>query len=87
MPCFGTTSQRRQCILSGELSDAGLEAYLEAKRADPTSTYLACTMEEEELSTIIQRKSLKCLISRLTSNGYYPFFHLVRMIGADVIYS
>ena len=69
MPCFGTTSQRQQCILRGELSDAGLKAYLEAKKADPTSTYLACTLEGEELSTIIQRQSLRCLISKLTANG------------------
>ena len=72
MPCFGTASQHRQCIFNGELSDAGLEAYLEAKKADPTSTYLACTLEREELSTIIRRKSFKCLISKLTSDGY-PF--------------
>jgi hypothetical protein len=70
MPCFGTASQRQQCILNGELSDDGLEAYLEAKRADPTSTYLVCTLEREELSTIIRRKSFRCLISKLTSDGY-----------------
>jgi hypothetical protein len=70
MPCFGTTSQRRQCILSGELSDAGLRAYLEAKTEDPTSTYLACTLEGEDLSTIIERTSLRCLISKLTTDGY-----------------
>lgn len=69
MPCFGTASQRRQCILNGELSDAGLEAYLGAKRADPTSIYLACTVEREELSTIIQHKTFKCSISKLTSDG------------------
>ncbi len=72
MPCFGTASQRRQCILNGELLDAGLEAYLEAKSSDPTSTYLACTLEREELSTIIRRKSFKCMVSKLTSDGY-PF--------------
>ncbi|KAH9969751.1 PLP-dependent transferase [Russula dissimulans] len=69
MPCFGTTSQRRQCILSGELSDAGLKAYLEAKKADPTSIYLACTLKGEEVSTIIKRKSFRCLISKLTASG------------------
>lgn len=72
MPCFGTASQRQQCILNGELSDDGLDAYLEAKRADPASAYLACTLEREELSTIILRKSFTCLISKLTSDGY-PF--------------
>ena len=70
MPCFGPTSQRRQCILSGELSDVGLKAYLEAKKEDPTSTYLACTLEKEDLSTIIQRRALRCLVSKLTANGY-----------------
>ena len=70
MPCFGRTSQRRQCILSGELSDVGLKAYLEAKREDPTSIYLACTLEREDLSIIIQRRSFRCLISKLTANGY-----------------
>ena len=69
MPCFGVASQRQQCILNGELSDAGLEAYLEAKRADPTSTYLARTLAREELSTVIERKSFKCLILKLTSDG------------------
>ncbi|KAH9983311.1 pyridoxal phosphate-dependent transferase [Russula compacta] len=69
MPCFGTTSQRRQCILRGELSDADLRVYLEVKRADPTSAYLACTLKGEELSTMIQRKSLRCSISKLTANG------------------
>jgi hypothetical protein len=67
MPCFGTAGQRWQCILSGELSDAGLKAYLEAKREDPTSVYMACTLEREELPTIIRRKSFKCLISKLTA--------------------
>ena len=86
MPCFGTNSQRRQCILSGELPDAGLKAYLEAKRADPISTYLACTLEEEELSTIMRRKSLRCSISKLTADGYYlPFTHPA--IGADTTYT
>lgn len=74
IPCFGLASQRQQCILNGELSDAGLEAYLEAKRADPTSIYLARTLEREELSIVIERKFFKCLISKLTSDGY--FFHL-----------
>lgn len=67
MACFGTASLRRQCILKGELSDADLKAYLDAKRADPTSTYLVCTLEREELSTIIRRKTFKCMISKLTS--------------------
>jgi hypothetical protein len=80
MPCFGTTSQRRQCILSGELSDAGLKAYLEAKKADPTSIYLACTLKGEEVSTIIKRKSFRCLISKLTASGYAPF-HDLRCYG------
>ena len=69
MPCFGATSRRRQCILSGELSDAGLKAYLDAKRIDPTSTYLACTLEGEEISTVIQRKTFPCRISKLTVDG------------------
>ena len=73
MACFGAASQRRQCILKGDLSDAGLTAYLEAKRADPTSTYLVCTLEREELSTIIRRETLKCMITKLTSDGY--LFH------------
>jgi hypothetical protein len=77
MPCFNMASQRRQCILNGELSDAGLKAYLEAKREDPTSVYLACSLEREELSTIIRRKSFKCSISKLTSDGYLlPFSNL-----------
>ncbi|KAI0246736.1 pyridoxal phosphate-dependent transferase [Lactifluus subvellereus] len=69
MPCFGMTTQREQCILSGELSDTGLKAYIEAKRVDPTATYVACTLEGEKLSTIIQRKSFRCLISKLTTDG------------------
>ena len=73
MACFGTASLRRQCILKGELSDAGLKAYLDAKIADSTSTYLACTLEREELSTIIRRETFKCMISKLTSDGY--LFH------------
>ena len=86
MPCFRTASQRRQCILNGKLSDAGLKAYLEAKRVDPTSTYLACTLEREELSTIIWRKSFKCLISKLTCDGY--LFHLLTCaIVAKVIFT
>ena len=75
MACFGTASQRRQCILKGELSDAGLKAYTDAKRADPTSTYLACTSEREELSTIIGRETFKCMISKVTSDGYLFFIH------------
>ena len=71
MACFGTASLRRQCILKGELSDSGLKAYLDTKRADPTSTYLACTLEREELSTIILRKTFKCIISKLTSDWYF----------------
>jgi hypothetical protein len=73
MPCFGVASQRRQCILKGDLSDAGLKAYLDAKRADPTSTYLVCTLEREELSTVIRRGTFKCMITKLTSDGY--LFH------------
>ena len=84
MPCFSTAGQRRQCILNGELSDTGLKAYLDAKKADPTSTYLACTLEREELSDIIRRRSLKCMVSKLTSDGY--LFHLLTsMIVAHVI--
>ncbi|KAI9508875.1 PLP-dependent transferase [Russula earlei] len=60
---------RRQCILSGELTDAGLRVYLEAKTADPTSTYLACTLDREDISTIVRRKSFRCLISKLTADG------------------
>ena len=78
MPCFCTASQRRQCILNGELSDAGLNSYLEAKRKDPKSAYLACTLEREELSTIIQRRSFKCLITKLTSDGYFLHHETVR---------
>jgi hypothetical protein len=70
MACFGTASQRRQCILKGELSDAGLKAYLDAKRTDPTSTYLVCTLKREELSTIIRRETFKCMIAKLTSGRY-----------------
>jgi hypothetical protein len=73
MACFGTASQRRQCILEGKLSDAGLKAYLHAKRTDPTSTYLVSTLEREELSAIIRRETFKCMISKLTSDGY--LFH------------
>ncbi len=74
MACFGTASQRRQCILKGELSDAGLKAYLDAKRADPTCTYLVCTLEREELSTIIRRETFRCMISKLTSGGYIFYY-------------
>jgi hypothetical protein len=70
MACFGTASQRRQCILKGELSEAGLKAYLNAKRADPTSTYLVYTLEREELSTIIRRETFKCMIAKLISGRY-----------------
>ncbi|KAI9464909.1 pyridoxal phosphate-dependent transferase [Lactarius psammicola] len=59
MPYFGASSQRQQCILNGELSGVGLKAYTEAKRADPTATYVACTLKGEDLSTIIKRKSLR----------------------------
>ncbi|KAH9179372.1 pyridoxal phosphate-dependent transferase [Lactarius sanguifluus] len=45
MPYFGASSQRQQCILNGELSGVGLKAYIEAKRADPTATYVACTLK------------------------------------------
>ncbi len=70
MPYFGASSQRQQCILNGELSGVGLKAYSEAKRADPTATYVACTLKKEDLSTIIERKSLRCMISKLTAEGY-----------------
>jgi hypothetical protein len=69
MPCFSTGTHRVQCILSGELSDTGLKAYIEAKRADPTATYVASTLKREKLSTIIRRKSFGCLISKLTADG------------------
>jgi hypothetical protein len=70
MPYIGASSQRQQCILNGELSGVGLKAYAEAKRADPTATYVACTLKGEDLPTIIRRKSLKCLICKLTPKGY-----------------
>ncbi|KAI9435576.1 pyridoxal phosphate-dependent transferase [Lactarius indigo] len=70
MPYLGAASQRQQCILNGELSGVGLKAYTEAKRADPTATYVACTLKGEDLSAIIKRKSLKCTISKLTAKGY-----------------
>ncbi|KAH9057614.1 pyridoxal phosphate-dependent transferase [Lactarius vividus] len=69
MPYFGAASQRQQCILNGELSGVGAKAYTEAKRADPTAIYVACTLKGEELSTIIRRKSLECTISKLTAEG------------------
>ncbi|KAH9019814.1 pyridoxal phosphate-dependent transferase [Lactarius pseudohatsudake] len=69
MPYFGAASQRQQCILNGELSGVGFKAYTEAKRADPTATYVACTLRGEDLSTIVKRKSLKCTISKLTAEG------------------
>ncbi len=74
MPYFGASSQRQQCILNGELSGAGLKAYTEAKRADPTATYVACTLKGEDLSTIVKRKSLRCMISKLTAEGYVVMF-------------
>lgn len=70
MPNFSVSSQRRQCILNGELLGVGLEAYTEAKRADPTATYVACTLEGEDLSAIINRGSLRCMISKVTAEGY-----------------
>lgn len=70
MPYFGSSSLRQQCILNGHLSGVGLKAYTEAKRADPTATYVACTLEAEDLSAIIKRKSLRCRISKLTAKGY-----------------
>ncbi|KAH9047668.1 pyridoxal phosphate-dependent transferase [Lactarius hengduanensis] len=69
MPYFGASSQRQQCILNGELSGVGLKAYIEAKRADPTATYVACTLKGEDLSTIIKRKFFRCMISKLTAEG------------------
>ncbi|KAI0304298.1 pyridoxal phosphate-dependent transferase [Multifurca ochricompacta] len=69
MPSFSTNSQRQQCILNGELSTTDLEAYVAAKKADPTATYVACTLEGERLSTIILRKTFRCLISKLTADG------------------
>jgi hypothetical protein len=70
MPNFGVSSQRQQCILNGELLGAVLEAYTVAKRADPTATYVACTLKGEDLSTIIKRGSLRCMISKVTVEGY-----------------
>lgn len=70
MPYIGASSQRQQCILNGELSCVGLKAYAEAKRADPTATFVACTLKGEDLSTIIRRRSLKCMICKLTAKGY-----------------
>jgi hypothetical protein len=70
MPYFGASSLRQQCILNGNLLGVGLNAYTEAKRADPTATYVACTLEAEDLSTIIKRKSLRCRISKLNAKGY-----------------
>jgi hypothetical protein len=84
MACFGTASQRRQCILKGELSDASLKAYLDAKRAGPTSTYLVCTLEREELSAIIRRENFKCIILKLTSDGYLFHYQPV-LVVANVI--
>jgi hypothetical protein len=84
MPCFGIATQREQCILTGELSDADLKAYIEAKRVDPTATFVACTSEAEKLSTIIQRKSLKCLISKLTTDGYPLYSHIPKPPTDDI---
>lgn len=84
MPHFGASNLRQQCILSGELSGAGLKAYTEAKRADPRATYVACTLEGEGLSTIIKRKSLRCMISKLTAEGYVVV-NLVVVGVTDVI--
>ena len=70
MPYFGALSLRQQCILNGELSGASLKVYAEAKQENPTATYVACTLEREDLATIIERKSFKCIISKLTTNGY-----------------
>ncbi|KAF8265644.1 pyridoxal phosphate-dependent transferase [Lactarius quietus] len=72
MPYFGASSLRQQCILKGELSGAGLKAYTEAKRAKPIATYVACTLDEEDISIIIKRKSLRCMISELASQGISP---------------
>ena len=84
MPCFGIATQREQCILTGELSDADLKAYIEAKRVDPTATFVACTSEGEKLSTIIERKSLKCLISKLTTDGYPLCSHIPKPPTDDI---
>ncbi|KAF8271959.1 pyridoxal phosphate-dependent transferase [Lactarius quietus] len=69
MPYFGALSQRQQCILNGELLGVGLKAYAEAKKADPTATYVVCTLKGEDVITIIRRKSLRCMICKLTAEG------------------
>ena len=80
MPFFGASTQRQQCILNGELSGVGLKTYAEAKRADPTATYVACTLNGEDLPTIIRRKSLRCMICKLTAEGYV----VVQITAADI---
>lgn len=84
MPHFGASNLRQQCILNGELLGAGLKAYTEAKRANPGATLVACTLEREGLSTIIKRKFLRCMIYKLTAEGYVVV-SLVVGGAADVI--
>lgn len=79
MPYIGASSQRQQCILNGELSGFGLKAYTEAKRADPTATFVACTLKGEDLSAIIRRRSLECMICKLTAKGYV----IVQVVTGD----
>ncbi|KAI0060318.1 pyridoxal-dependent decarboxylase domain protein [Artomyces pyxidatus] len=69
LPCFSSASQRRQCILSGDMPESDRLAYMAAKVADPTAIYLATTVDAEDLSTVVQRKSLRILISKLTATG------------------
>ncbi|KAA1469663.1 PLP-dependent transferase [Dentipellis sp. KUC8613] len=69
MPCFSSASQRRQCIMSAELPPMEKQKYLDAKNKDPSAIFIVSTLQEEELSTIVQKKSFRGRISKSTHNG------------------
>ncbi|ETW81515.1 hypothetical protein HETIRDRAFT_319093 [Heterobasidion irregulare TC 32-1] len=76
MPCFSSASQRRQCILTGELSETGRQKYLHARTADPSATFIASTLQADELShiSIIKNRPLN---SRYLDQSYptsMPFY-------------
>ncbi|KAH9080388.1 pyridoxal phosphate-dependent transferase [Lactarius deliciosus] len=71
MPYFGASSQRQQCILNGELSGVGLEAYIEAKRADPTATYEVFQVYDFQIDSR-RALSLRGRLQRSASLKYRP---------------
>ncbi|TDL20030.1 PLP-dependent transferase [Rickenella mellea] len=86
LPMFSMANQRFQLVITGDLPPVAMEAYVDARRKNPTSYFTLANAKKEILADMLERGSFEAVINQgLPDSASSHFMSRVKLTNIRVI--